>query len=573
MQHLVSTPAVNEVLRSPTVNMAILNSQGDIITVNELWKQFARENGSTDQTFFVGTNYLKVCQNALNSGFNEGTEEVYKNLLSMLAGELTEFAIEYPCHSPNEQRWFLMQAVRFSIFGETVISITHENITYFKTKLQEAQTRFDNFIRSLPDAIYTLNLPERKATGINRDSFLGYSKEELMVLDALQEHIHPEDMDEITAHWKQVMLGEATDSIEYRLKNKAEQWEWIDSRKTILTCHPDGTPKELMIVLRVITDRKKAEEQIAFHARILENVNDVIIGTDEQFIITYWNPAAERTFGWKAEEVIGKNTADVLRTAFSRDGREESIRQIRSAGFWKGEVTQYTKDGEPVFIDANIMTIKDQQGRVMGYVSANRDISHRKQIEANLFQAKENMEAANLELHDALAREQTLSRTDSLTGLFNRRHFFTLAEHEFKVAKRYNGALSISVFDLDYFKHVNDRWGHQVGDEVLKNISRLVQSQLRESDILARYGGEEFILLMPNSNAKEAEQVSERIRTSINTYRIEQANTVQKITVSIGVAELTPAVESLDHLIRHADKALYDAKKAGRNCVRVYSTV
>jgi diguanylate cyclase (GGDEF)-like protein len=78
---------------------------------------------------------------------------------------------------------------------------------------------------------------------------------------------------------------------------------------------------------------------------------------------------------------------------------------------------------------------------------------------------------------------------------------------------------------------------------------------------------------MPNSNAKEAEQVSERIRTSINTYRIEQANTVQKITVSIGVAELTPAVESLDHLIRHADKALYDAKKAGRNCVRVYSTV
>jgi diguanylate cyclase (GGDEF)-like protein/PAS domain S-box-containing protein len=440
-------------------------------------------------------------------------------------------------------------------------------------KLKETVERLGNITASLPDAIYTLNLNEQRSTSFNRDSFLGYSYEELIKPGFLLTQIHPEDADNVSSYWQKVMQGDSPESFEYRLRNKMEQWEWVDSRATSLTRNPDGTPKEIMVILRVITDRKKAEELVAYHANILENVNDVIIDTDANFNIRYWNQAAEHTFGWKAEEVLGKPAAEVLRTAFREGEREESIRQIKQTGTWKGEVTQFTKDEQAVIIDANIMTVKDQMGNVTGYVSANRDISKRKQMEERLRQSVAATEAANLELQQALEREQNLSRTDSLTGLFNRRHFFTLAEQELKVAKRYGAPMSIAIFDLDHFKLVNDRWGHQVGDEVLKHISRLVQSQLREADILARYGGEEFILLMPNSNAKEAEQVSERIRTSINTYRIEQASTVQKITVSIGVAELISTIESLDHLIRQADTALYDAKKAGRNCVQVYSGV
>lgn len=438
-------------------------------------------------------------------------------------------------------------------------------------RLQENIERLGNITASLPDAIYTLKLKERQTTSFNRDSFLGYSYEELNNPGFLLAQIHPEDAAGVSTYWQGVMRGGMQEGFEYRLRNKAGQWEWIDSRTAVLQSNPDGSPSEIMVILRVITDRKKAEEQLAYHARVLENVNDVIVGTDENFIITYWNPAAERIFGWKAEEVIGKNAADVLQTAFDQEEREESIRQIQAVGVWKGEVTQYTKDGRPITIDASIVSIKDRTGKVTGYVSANRDISRRKQMEENLRQSHREVEAVNLEIQQALEREQNLSRTDGLTGLFNRRHFFTLAEHEFKVAKRYNSALSTAVFDLDYFKHVNDRWGHQVGDEVLKHISRIVQSQLREADILARYGGEEFILLMPNSNAGEAEYVAERIRASVLAYQIPQANTVQRITVSIGVAELASDVESLDHLIRRADKALYDAKKAGRNCVRVYS--
>lgn len=459
--------------------------------------------------------------------------------------------------------------------GELRTSMIIRDISERKSleiKLQENVERLGNITASLPDAIYTLNLGEQRTTSFNRDSFLGYSYEELNNPSFLLAQIHPEDTVGVSTYWQGVMRGGMQEGFEYRLRNKAGEWEWIDSRTAVLQRNPDGPPSEIMVILRVITDRKRAEEQIAYHAKLLENVNDVIIGTDENFHITYWNPAAENIFGWKTEEVIGKSAAEVLRTTYSEGGREDAIRQINETGEWKGEVTQFTKAGQAVIIDANIMSVKDQTGKVTGYVSANRDISRRKQMEEILRQSHRKVEAANLELQQALEREQNLARTDGLTGLFNRRHFFTLAEHEFKVARRYNSTLSITIFDLDHFKHVNDRWGHQVGDEVLKHISRIIQSQLRESDILARYGGEEFILLMPNSNVKEAEHVAERIRASITAYRMHQTNTVQRITVSMGVAALTEEVDSLDHLIRHADSALYKAKESGRDCVKVYPT-
>lgn len=438
-------------------------------------------------------------------------------------------------------------------------------------RLQENNERLKAFIENLPDAIYTLDLAAHQITSFNRTSFLGYGYAELTGPNSIQEHIHPEDAAAVAAYWQKAITGTAMESIEYRVKNKSGHWDWVDSRKTFLSTNPDGTPKEIMVVLRVITDRKDAEEQIAYHAKILENVNDVIIGTNEGFIIKYWNAAAERVFGWRAEEVIGKPSSDVLRTVFSEGGREESIREINETGTWKGEVIQFTKDDRPVNIDANIMMIRNNKGEVAGFVSANRDITKRKQTEQKLMQANEAFETANHQLQQAFSREQILARTDSLTGLFNRRHFFLLAEHEFSVAERYQLPLSLIIFDIDHFKFVNDRWGHQMGDDVLANISRIAREQVRAADILARYGGEEFIILLPNSSVHDAENVVERIRKNVISYRLDPEHTQASVTISIGIAGKTAKINSLDHLIRCADKALYAAKQAGRNCLRTYT--
>lgn len=460
--------------------------------------------------------------------------------------------------------------------GESRTSMIIRDISERKrmeSHLEQTNERLQALIENLPDAIYTFDLKERKTTNFNRTSFLGYSYEELNEPGYLLTRIHPDDVEEVSAYWQRVMRGEASESFEYRLQNKDEQWEWIDSRSIPIASNPDGTPKEIMVILRVITGRKMTEEQLSYHARILENVNDVIIGTDENFVIRYWNFAAEHAFGWKAEEVIGKIVGEVLRTVYSEGGREESIRQINETGMWKGEVIQFTKDERPLNIDANIMMIRNSAGKVVGFVSANRDITRRKQAEEKLQQAKDAVEATNAELQQALTREQLLARTDGLTGLFNRRHFFSLAEQVFAVSTRYRTPISVIIFDIDHFKLVNDRWGHHMGDNILKHIARISLEQVREADVLARYGGEEFIVLLPNSNADEAFSVAERIRKNVMSYRIDPKRTQAGITVSAGIAEKSMKMTTLDHLIRCADQALYTAKESGRNCVKIYRGV
>jgi len=188
-----------------------------------------------------------------------------------------------------------------------------------------------------------------------------------------------------------------------------------------------------------------------------------------------------------------------------------------------------------------------------------------------LVAAKESVRLVNLGLQQALAREQRVSRTDSLTETNNRRFFFEVASHEFAVAKRYGQPLSISIFDIDHFKGFNDKYGHQVGDEILINVAQIAQEQLRDADIFARYGGEEFVVLLPKCGAHDSEIVAERIRESVAAYQMDVDGNKVSVTISVGVAECLESTVSLDEFVQQADKAMYAAKDAGRNCVVVYS--
>ncbi|MEJ2686929.1 MAG: GGDEF domain-containing protein [Gammaproteobacteria bacterium] len=211
--------------------------------------------------------------------------------------------------------------------------------------------------------------------------------------------------------------------------------------------------------------------------------------------------------------------------------------------------------------------------RVTGYAagsSANLVVSHeditaRKGAEEALLKTKASLERANRELDLALAREQQLSRTDGLTRIGNRRYFFDLATHECAEAKRYGRGLAVVLFDVDHFKRINDTVGHQAGDDVLRCVARIAEKHLREVDILARYGGEEFIVLLPGSSAREAAGVAERIRTSIAATCEPAGETPVTVTISVGVAEFPGHASGLDPLVRCADRALYQAKRSGRN--------
>jgi len=174
----------------------------------------------------------------------------------------------------------------------------------------------------------------------------------------------------------------------------------------------------------------------------------------------------------------------------------------------------------------------------------------------------------NAQLYEEM---QHLAITDSLTGLYNRRYFFEFTEKEISQSKRYMRDLSLIMMDIDHFKRVNDRFGHQIGDQVLKNVADICLSMLRKADIMCRFGGEEFMLLLPETGKEEAESAAERMCRAVADAVIQADSGEVKITLSIGVAELDKEQDTLDSLIFAADNALYRAKAAGRDCVRVFN--
>ncbi len=196
------------------------------------------------------------------------------------------------------------------------------------------------------------------------------------------------------------------------------------------------------------------------------------------------------------------------------------------------------------------------------------------QEHASLAAAFADQVAVALENARLFNQVEVLARTDPLTGICNRRHFYLLADQEFTRAQRYNHQLAMMMFDIDHFKRFNDTYGHHVGDDVLVEIVKLVQSDLRSVDVFGRYGGEEFIIMAPETSLAAAEEIAERLRMLVEQMKIETRIGALSITISFGVSAMNDSapmlVDDVEVLVNQADQALYAAKEMGRNRVAVF---
>jgi diguanylate cyclase (GGDEF)-like protein len=170
-------------------------------------------------------------------------------------------------------------------------------------------------------------------------------------------------------------------------------------------------------------------------------------------------------------------------------------------------------------------------------------------------------------LENALQEVQRLAITDSLTNLYNRRHFSKVGEGEVQRARRYGRSLSAIMLDIDHFKQVNDTYGHTVGDQILQGVADSCRQELRGVDVVGRYGGDEFVILLPENDLTTAEQVAERLRKSIAQRRLNTTRGPATVTASLGVAAMDGKSPTLETLLSRADQALYGAKEKGRNRV------
>jgi diguanylate cyclase (GGDEF)-like protein len=209
------------------------------------------------------------------------------------------------------------------------------------------------------------------------------------------------------------------------------------------------------------------------------------------------------------------------------------------------------------------------QRRIIGYLTAENPIKGTlfEEAQVRIAQALANEAAIALENARLFQKVEKLSTTDPLTGAHNRRYFDETARKFFKLSVRHNRALSALMLDIDYFKKVNDTYGHDTGDEVLKKVAQTCRRLTREQDLCARYGGEEFCFLFPETNASEAFIIAEKLRTAIAELDWEANGRNFFVTASFGVSECVHPGDSMESLIKRCDEALYAAKGKGRNCV------
>ena len=216
------------------------------------------------------------------------------------------------------------------------------------------------------------------------------------------------------------------------------------------------------------------------------------------------------------------------------------------------------------------MATKVRAGDLAARTCMHRSREELSQLGSALDDMAEQLEARDSKLREALEELRTQALTDPLTGLYNRRYLTETLTRELLAAQRKPSVFSVVLMDLDRFKNVNDTWGHDAGDAVLRAIADLLRASIRGSDIAVRYGGEEFALLLPGTNAAIAQERAENLRLELQAQGVTYGHNTIRITASFGVAEYDGSAIDIEELMRRVDAALYAAKSAGRNTVRLH---
>lgn len=289
---------------------------------------------------------------------------------------------------------------------------------------------------------------------------------------------------------------------------------------------------------------------------LLDNMYDGLFFMDRDLVITYWNKGAERISGFLSAEIVGRVTSKEILTQVPHsiddifNNHQESIIDLLKNLPQENEVYLNHKEGKRVPVLVRTYPLIDKEGQIVGAALTFVDNSSK----ATLLKQLEEMKRAAM--------------LDYLTGLPNRRYADLSLSSKLSELKRYHWIFGIIMIDIDYFKHINDTYGHHIGDQVLKMISKILLNNSRPFDIVSRWGGEEFMAIVPHIDAKSLENLSDRFRLLVeeNAFLTEAGDI--HVTISLG-ATLAQPDDTVVSLVERADQLLYQSKSNGRNLVSV----
>jgi len=300
---------------------------------------------------------------------------------------------------------------------------------------------------------------------------------------------------------------------------------------------------------------------IARHT-LIETMDDGMLVLDQQNRIADANPAARKLLGHKTDIQIGQYIGDIF--AGWPDLRKQFL---NSNPVKRTEIS--VEDGKDGYIEITLTPVHDRQKRLTGQFVIIRDITEKRRSHDAVSRANESLRIQLKEIESLQNHLRELATRDSLTGLFNRRYLDETLERELARAKRYVYDISLMMIDIDHFKRLNDTRGHKAGDQVLKELGNFLLTSVRQGDIVCRYGGEEFLIIMPGVHISDAHARAEKLCADFSNLSVFYEEHKLHATISIGVSVFPSHGNTSDEIISAADSAMYAAKQAGRNTVRV----
>jgi PAS domain S-box-containing protein len=385
-QKLLESESFNKgVLSSLASHIAVINKEGSILLVNKAWDNFAKKNGETRLSrVSEGSNYFDVCEKSVLAG-DPFAKKTLEGIKSVLRKEKVIFELEYPCHSPNKNQWFLLSVINFGRDTHKVV-ISHQNITERKIaeknfidtsiELQNTLAKLNKILDSSSDIICTINADgEFVNVSAASQQVLGYTPEELIGIKFM--NLVYEDDVEITSKAAEKIFRNAQIPIfenRYVHKNgKIVPLLWSvnwDKKLRLMYC-----------VAKDVTERKKSDKENKFKANLLNTIGQAAIATDLNGVVNYWNRAAEHIYGWTKKEALGKHIVELTTSETTSEQAMELIEELKKKGKWSGEFKVQKKDGTnfPALITNS--PIYDENNIFSGMIGISSDNTEQKKLE------------------------------------------------------------------------------------------------------------------------------------------------------------------------------------------------
>jgi diguanylate cyclase (GGDEF)-like protein/PAS domain S-box-containing protein len=554
---------VRSILDSLSDHVVVIDANGTITAVNASWRRFATENGASELApIAVGTNYLDVCSAAKGSAENKDALAVLEGIRAVLSGQRTEYRLEYPCHSPQEQRWFILQVLPMAV-GRSGAVLIHHDVSerhIAEARIKASEERFHLLFETSVDGIL-LTAPDGQVFAANRAACNLLQRTEEEIVKAGRSGVVDENDPRITLALEERRVTGKTGREGVFIRKDGTKFP-CDISSSIYQDSEGNTRSS--VVFRDISERRRIENALReSEARMSAVFQSSPIGIAISALATgkvlEVNDACLRLFGHTRDKVLGRTVAE-LGTYVQPEQREKMVQLLNQDGAVHGLQLDYrTRDGK-----LGVLELSGRVVHMMGeqcLLSMLSDVTERKLAEVKIYE---------LAFHDAL------------THLPNRRLLSDRLQQALAASKRSGLHGAVMFIDLDNFKPLNDTHGHEVGDLLLVEASHRLTDCMREVDTVARVGGDEFVVVLSELGASLAEctaqttVIAEKILQRLALpYRLTfihgaQADTVveHRCTACIGVTTYSGNEASYKDILKLADAAMYRAKNDGRNVIR-----